>query len=256
MEKISVLMNCYNGERYLDEAIQSLFNQTYSNWELVFIDNCSTDNSSKIVEKYGSKIKYYKTTKNVPLGKARKYGVSKCGKYIAILDSDDIWLPNALEELHKAITSGNYALAYGNIYQINKKGVKIGKITNLHAGTSGNFFEKLLYQFDIPIVCTIIDKEKMLECGLNFDEKIHGSEEYCLFVELALTTNFIAIDKYLVQYRTYDSLTAKLNELIYQERFYTLNKIVKKHPQIRSKYRKAFDVAYARGSYYKAQYHV
>ncbi len=104
MPKISVLMNCYNGEKYLIEAIDSVFTQTYTDWEIVFIDNSSTDNSAEIAKSYGKKIKYYKTEHNIPLGAARNFGLKFCtGEYISFLDTDDIWLPNMLEEQINAI---------------------------------------------------------------------------------------------------------------------------------------------------------
>ena len=70
--KVSIIMNCYNGENYLDESLNSAINQTYKNWELIFYDNCSTDKSVTILEKYKDKrIKYFKS-KKINLGLARK----------------------------------------------------------------------------------------------------------------------------------------------------------------------------------------
>jgi len=97
---VSVIMNCFNGESYLKEAIDSICNQTYSNWEIVFIDNCSTDNSAEIVKSYeDERIKYYKTKKKIPLYAARNIAIDKCnGDYIGFLDCDDIWLGHKLEK--------------------------------------------------------------------------------------------------------------------------------------------------------------
>ena len=63
MAKVSVLMNCYNGEKYLREAIDSVYAQTYPDWEIIFIDNVSTDNSALIAKSYDSRLRYYKTEK-------------------------------------------------------------------------------------------------------------------------------------------------------------------------------------------------
>ena len=114
MEKISVLMNCYNSESYLKKAIDSVYSQTYDNWEIIFIDNCSTDNSARIAKGYDKRLKYIKTKKNIPLGSARKFGIKYCSNFVAILDTDDIWIENALEELYNSIISGDYSLAFGN----------------------------------------------------------------------------------------------------------------------------------------------
>ena len=90
---VSVIMNCYNGEKYLNDSLNSLLSQNYSNWELIFWDNISTDNSKKIFESYKDKrFKYYSATKHEILYKARNLAIKKTsGDYIAFLDTDDIW---------------------------------------------------------------------------------------------------------------------------------------------------------------------
>jgi glycosyltransferase involved in cell wall biosynthesis len=255
MPKVSVLMNCYNGEKYLSETLESLKAQTFDDYEVVFIDNCSTDGSAEMAKAFGERLNYYKTDENIPLGAARQFGIKHCqSRYVAFLDTDDIWLPHALQTLYGAISSGDYALAYGHQYLIDKDSKDIGEIRNLYAGQKGHFFSKLLKQFDIPLVASIIDKDKMLSMNLNFDENIFGSEEYCLFVQMSVESKFIAIDDYLVKYRVHNSLTMKLNDKIHKERFYTLDKIIHEHEGIKEEYPKEFQEAYARGAYYKAQY--
>ena len=256
MDKISVLMNCFNGEKYLEEAILSVYNQSYNNWEIIFIDNCSTDGSATIAKSFSEKLKYFKTSNNIRLGAARKFGVEKCGNYIAVLDSDDVWMPNMLEVLYKSINSGDYSLSYGNQFQINSEGKIISKIKNRNSGQVGNFFPKLLMQFDIPMVCCLIDKRKMLKMNLNFDENIYGSEEYCLFMQMAINSKFISVDDFLVKYRVHDSLTTQLNIKIVEDRIYTLNKIISENPKLNTIYQKEFREAFARAKYYKAQFYV
>ena len=90
---VSVIMNCYNGEKYLTDSLNSLLSQNYRNWELIFWDNISTDNSKKIFESYNDKrFKYYLAPKHEILYKARNLAIKKTsGDYIAFLDTDDIW---------------------------------------------------------------------------------------------------------------------------------------------------------------------
>ena len=96
---VSVIINCYNSEKFLKSTLDSLVLQTYKNWELIFYDNCSTDNSFKIFKNYKDKrFKYFKSKKFESLGVARKKAFLKAkGKYIAFLDSDDLWLKNKLK---------------------------------------------------------------------------------------------------------------------------------------------------------------
>jgi glycosyltransferase involved in cell wall biosynthesis len=254
MPKISVLMNCYNSEKYLKEAIDSVFIQTFVDWEIIFIDNCSTDNSAEIAKSYGEKIKYYKTDENIPLGAARNFGLQYCmSEYISFLDTDDIWLPVMLEEQLKAIESNNYALAYAGQIEINTSGEKIGEI--IPTFKEGYIFDKLLLQFDIPIVSTILRKSSLEEIKLNFDTNVSASEEYCLFMQLSVKNKFIVIPKALVKYRIHEgSLTNKTISKWAEERRYTLDKIVKDNIGIKDKYKAKFEEAYARAAYYDAQY--
>ena len=80
-------MNCYNGEKYLREAIDSIYAQSYENWEIIFWDNCSTDSSAEIAKSYDEKIKYFTVSSKLELGEARKLATEHArGKYLAFLD--------------------------------------------------------------------------------------------------------------------------------------------------------------------------
>ena len=97
--KVSVLMNCLNGGRYLREAFDSVFAQTYKDWEIIFWDNASTDNSVEIARSYGDRVRVFNSVSTQVLGRARNFAVNQArGKYIAFLDCDDIWLPQKLEK--------------------------------------------------------------------------------------------------------------------------------------------------------------
>ena len=90
---VSVIMNCFNGEKYLREAIDSVLAQTYQNWELIFWDNQSTDLSAAIVKKYRDKrIRYFYAPQHTKLYKARNEAYKRCkGELISLLDTDDHW---------------------------------------------------------------------------------------------------------------------------------------------------------------------
>ena len=121
---VSIIMNCYNGEKYLKQSLNSVLSQSYKNWELIFWDNMSTDNSKKILKSFGNKrFKYFKAKKFTSLYQARKLAISKAkGKYICFLDTDDIWLKNKLKfqiELFKK--DKNLGVIYSNYYIFNSK---------------------------------------------------------------------------------------------------------------------------------------
>ena len=95
---VSVIINCHNGEKFLNKSIQSVINQTYNNWEIIFWDNKSTDKSEQIVRSFKDRrIKYFKSNKFQRLYKTRNLAIKNSkGKYLCFLDTDDLWNKNKL----------------------------------------------------------------------------------------------------------------------------------------------------------------
>ena len=123
---VSIIVNCYNGEKYLSQCLESIVNQTYQNWELIFWDNRSTDNSKKIFGKFNDKrFKYYLSTEHTFLYKARDLAIGKAvGDFIAFCDVDDFWSNKKLECLVPLFKDEKVGVVYSNqwmFYDINKK---------------------------------------------------------------------------------------------------------------------------------------
>ena len=101
-EKISIITASYNAERFIKNTIESVLKQTYQNWEMIIIDDCSSDNTESIVNRYvelDKRIKFFKLEKNSGAAIARNLGINKAnGEFIAFLDSDDLWDENKLEK--------------------------------------------------------------------------------------------------------------------------------------------------------------
>ena len=115
---VSIIMNCHNGQKFLSDAIQSVINQSFENWELVFYDNFSKDKSYTILKKFKDKrIKYYKSKKFLNLYAARNQAIIKArGKYIAFLDTDDLWEKNKLKIQLNLIEKSPFSMIYCNYY--------------------------------------------------------------------------------------------------------------------------------------------
>ena len=182
---VSVIMNCYNGEEYLQRAIDSICAQTYKNLEIIFWDNASTDKSADIYRinaEKDSRFKYYRSEKNVTLGEARAWAVAKCtGDYITFLDTDDEWLPDKIEIQIKAMLEDDYVLGYSAVYEVYDE----DKYRTYDVRwKSGEIFANLLTQFEIQLPTAIIKRDALIKKGLNFDPFIRASEEYCLFMQL------------------------------------------------------------------------
>lgn len=121
MKKISVIIPVYNVEKYLSKCLDSLINQNFSDYEIILVNDGSTDNSQQIIDKYKEKhpnIIFNYLQKNKGQGAARNLGVSKArGKYICFVDSDDYVEPNFMEELYKFATSSQYDIIVFDMYK-------------------------------------------------------------------------------------------------------------------------------------------
>jgi len=156
---VSIITPCYNASQYISYTIDSVLKQTYPNWELIIVDDCSTDNSSDIIKQFISgdtRIKYFKTDN--PSGSPvlpRNIGIEKAtGRYIAFLDSDDIWLPTKLEEQLKLFKDDKTAVAFSNYEKMNEAGDRNQRIiiapkeTNYHNLLKGNVIGNLTGIYD------------------------------------------------------------------------------------------------------------
>ena len=126
---VSIITPTYNSEKFISATIQSVQNQTYSNWELIIIDDCSIDKTVEIINKAiksDARIKLHTLTKNSGTGVARNTGVEASkGRYISFLDSDDLWLPNKLERQLDFMKENNLAFTFSFYECIDENGVNL-----------------------------------------------------------------------------------------------------------------------------------
>ena len=114
-ELVSVIMPSYNTASYISDSIKSVLAQTYSNWELIIVDDCSTDNTDAIVAEFLSdkRIRYYKNPYNSGAAQSRNRALREAkGRYIAFLDSDDLWLPEKLEKQIRFMQKNGFYFTY------------------------------------------------------------------------------------------------------------------------------------------------
>ena len=159
---VSIIMNCYNGERYLNEALQSIIDQTYKNWELIFWDNLSSDNSKKIFKKYNDKrFRYFQAEKHTVLYEARNLAIKEAkGEFVAFLDTDDIWLNEKLDEQIKLFSNKNIGLVYGNYWRFNsKRFFKKKKLARNLKLPSGKITNILLDRYFIGMLTVVLRKD-------------------------------------------------------------------------------------------------
>lgn len=129
---VSIITPTYNCGKYIAETIESVQAQTYQNWEMIIVDDCSTDNTKEIVRQYrvcDSRIKYYRFKNNLGAAAARTVSMKLAnGQYMAFCDSDDLWVPNKLEKQIEFMNKNGYAFTCTAYEKINEKSESIGKV--------------------------------------------------------------------------------------------------------------------------------
>lgn len=142
--KISIITPVYNCEKLIGNTIETVIAQTYTNWEMLLVDDCSTDNSKKIIEEYiqkDNRIKYFKLEQNSGAAVARNYALEKSeGRFIAYLDSDDLWKPEKLEKQVDFMLKHNYAFSCTDYEKIDEQGNSLNKIVKIPQKVDYNLF--------------------------------------------------------------------------------------------------------------------
>jgi glycosyltransferase involved in cell wall biosynthesis len=247
--KISVIIPTYNGEKFIGRAIESVLNQTFKNFELIVIDDGSTDNTKGIVMEYQKKderIKYL-WEENFG-GPARPYNLAlkQCqGEYIAFLDHDDEWFPEKLEKqlaiFKKYEGKINLGLVTCGAYVVDPLGNNKGKFNfeynNLLSSEEYElFFEKMILT---SLSCVVIKKEVFEKLG-NFDEKFKVAADLDMYLRMLKRYNFYYLEEPLANYTQSDTSLSHKQFWIKQmpEYKYLLEKYkedFKKYPKVKSK---------------------
>ena len=193
-------MNCYNGEAYLKKALDSVLMQNYQNWELIFWDNLSTDDSAKIFKSFkDNRFKYFLSKEHDLLYAARNKAIEKSnGSFLAFLDVDDFWDPKKLSRQINLFNDPTIGVVYSNFWirnEINKKNRKFSYFKL----PSGNIKEKLLRKYKIGLLTLMVRKKAFKEIGFNNKFHIIGDFDLCL--QLSLKWNFAAVNQCLATYR-------------------------------------------------------
>jgi len=204
---ISIIINCYNGEKYLNECIKSVLNQSYTNWEIIFFDNNSSDQSLQIINTYKDKrikLFYSRNKKILSLYKARNLAISYAkGEYITFLDVDDLWRKNKLkEQVNFSKKNPDIKIIYSN-YSVLDERKKIFYTQYKIKLPSGFIAQKLLDNYCTGIVTLFIEKKLLNK--YKFKDKYTIIGDFDLVIRLSLKYKIMSIQKPLSIYRVHGS---------------------------------------------------
>jgi len=187
---VSVIMPTYNHAKFIGNAIESVLNQTYQNFELIIIDNYSEDDTEKIVASYeNDRIIYLKLRNNGIIAASRNHGIKYShGDYIAFLDSDDIWLPEKLEKQIKLFQiSKETAMVYTRFKTIKEGTISSSIFPKNGRYKSGNIFKSLYLGSFIACSSVMVRKSILNEIGFfDTDPALIAAEDADLWLRIAL----------------------------------------------------------------------
>jgi teichuronic acid biosynthesis glycosyltransferase TuaG len=215
-------MPAYNAGKFIKQSIESVLNQTYTKWELIIIDDGSTDNTREIVsvfEKKDARIKYI-YQQNGKQGKARNNGIQLSkGNLVAFIDADDLWLPQFLERQLYLITEDDVDLVFSSMVKFIEKPDKIISTVALENKTyyGANDIKAFLKDNLISIVTVLVKKGALLKAGgFKESEELQFAEDYDLWLRMLLNDGkFKSNAEVLALYRTHHMQSSKLAERKY-----------------------------------------
>ena len=219
MKKISVIVNCHNGEKYIRKCISSILNQIYQNYEIIFFDNFSSDNSKKILESFkDERIKYFYSDIKFPLYKARNEAIKKStGSLIAFLDVDDWWENSFLSSKKFFFEDSKYDYFYSNTLMYHEKSNKFIKYKNFDL-PDGRIYHFLAKDYFI-IISGLIIKREILEKEKYFNENYNIIGDYDLMMRVSKYTNAKGFDQPLINYRVHEKNFSKINNKMHFEEY-------------------------------------
>ena len=200
---VSVIINCYNSEKYLRETIDSVLAQTYQNYEVIFWDNCSTDSTAEIIKSYNdSRFRYYLAEKNTPLGEARNLAMEKVqGEYFCFLDSDDVWNDSFLSIGIIALETNKSCVAFYSNYNDWRDNIKAPHNNGRSSGIYSLKF--LLNNYGLGMSAVIMRTKTINNNSISFDSSFELIEDMDFFFNVAYRGDFIYDERPLYDYRIY-----------------------------------------------------
>ncbi|RGC81403.1 MULTISPECIES: glycosyltransferase family 2 protein [Anaerostipes] len=209
---VSIIMPSWNTGRFIAESIESVINQTYANWELLIVDDCSTDNTNEVVRKFNDdRIKFFKNEKNSGAAITRNRALREAnGEWIAFLDSDDLWLPKKLEHQILFMKKHNLIFSYHDYVKIDEESNPL----NIYVTGPKIVTKRKMYNYGYPGCLTFMYSAKAM--GTIQIKDIKKNNDYAILLKLCKKADCYLLKENLAKYRirkksiSHDKLIKKL----------------------------------------------
>ena len=225
--KISINIVTYNRASYLSKAISSVLEQSFQDYELVIVDDGSTDDTESVIKSFVGKdkrIKYIKNETNLKISKARNRALANSkGKYIAVLDSDDCWCDvDKLRKQYEFLESHpDYAAVGGSLIRVNKNGQELSRKINL--STDNDIRIRFLFKNPITHSTVMYRKDLAVELG-GYDETLAVGEDYDLMLKMGLKGKICNFKDIFTKYRVHDGSICSTDKLKSLKILYVIKK--------------------------------
>ncbi len=210
---VSIIMPSYNTAKYISESILSILNQSYPNWELIIVDDCSTDKMDAVIQSFlkDNRIKYLKNDTNLGAALSRNRALKEAkGDWIAFLDSDDIWLKDKLLKQLEFMKDNNYVFSYHNYEKIDENNNRL----NIFVTGPKKVTKRKMYHYGYPGCLTFMYLRTYF--GLIQINDIKKNNDYAILLKLCKGANCYLLNENLAMYRirkvsiSHDKLSRKL----------------------------------------------
>lgn len=225
---VSIIMPAYNAEKYISKAIDSVILQTHSNWELIIVNDGSTDRTSEVVDSYKDfRIKLINID-NCGVACARNIGLDNVnGEYVAFLDSDDYWIENKLEtQLYYMLCNSNLVMTFSDYFSFYGDNMIIQN-KQLYPFQISNPNDRLLV-FNYIATLTVMVKASIVFELDGFDKTFFGTEDWDFWIRISKRGEFGYIDKKLAYYREHNEGISKNKRVHLIQEYKVLKKYVLK----------------------------
>ena len=194
---VSIIMPSWNTGKFIAESIKSVICQTYENWELLIVDDCSVDNTDDVVKSFQDKrIKYFKNEENSGAAVTRNRAIREAqGEWIAFLDSDDLWDPLKLEHQIKFMRKNNLSFSYHEYIKIDED----SKPLNIYVSGPSIVTKRKMYNYGYPGCLTFMYSAKKM--GVIQIKDIKKNNDYAILLKLCKKANCYLLKENLAKYR-------------------------------------------------------
>lgn len=209
---VSVIIPTFNYGKFIGEALKSVFEQTLQDFEIIVVDDGSTDNTKEIVQSYGSKVRYFHQAQQGPAA-ARNKGIRESrGEFVAFLDADDVWLPTKLEKQVNLfrrnsklgmVLTDNFLFDESGIYRdyVNKKGYLL----------EGDVVANILINSGVVTPTVMVRREVFDRVGL-FEENLYIAEDDNMWIRIAVEYDVDIVDESLAKIRDHRGRTMRVSD--------------------------------------------